>query len=72
LNPLIESGLTLGRQFTLKPERLKLKLQAQSFNLFDKTKFSSVGRSLSSPSTFGYYNGTGTNSRRMALTGRLT
>jgi hypothetical protein len=29
-NPLIESDLTLGRQITLKPERLKLKLQCNS------------------------------------------
>jgi len=72
LNPLIESDLTLGRQFTLKPERLKLKLQAQFFNVFNNTTFSTVGNSLSSPSTFGYYNGTDTNSRRIALTGRLT
>jgi hypothetical protein len=72
LNPLIQSDMTLGRQFTLKPERLKLKLQAQFFNLFNNTTFSSVGTSLSSPSTFGYYNGTDTNSRRIALTGRLT
>ena len=64
--------MTLGRQFTLKPERLKLKLQAQFLNLFNKTTFSSVGTSLTSPSTFGYYNGAGTNSRRIAPTGRLT
>jgi hypothetical protein len=77
LNPLIESDITLGRQFTLTPERLKLKLQAQFFNLFNNTTFSAVGVSgsvptLSSPSTFGYYSGTDTNSRRIALTGRLT
>jgi len=72
LNPLIESDLTLGRQFRLKPERLKLKLQAQFFNVFNNTTFSTVGNSLSSPSTSGYYHGTDTNSRHIALTGRLT
>jgi len=64
--------MTLGRQFTLKPERLKLKLQAQFFNMINNTTFSSVGTSLLSSSTFGYYSGAGTNLRRSALTGRLT
>ncbi len=72
LNPLIESDMTLGRIFKLKPERMNLKLQAQFFNLFNNTTFSLPGTSLSSPSTFGYYSGTDTNSRRIALTGRLT
>jgi hypothetical protein len=72
LNPLIESDMTLGRIFKLKPERMNLKLQAQFFNLFNNTTFSLPGTSLSSPSTFGYYSGTDTNSRRVALTGRLT
>jgi Carboxypeptidase regulatory-like domain len=71
LNPLIESDLTLGRTFKLRPERMSLKLQAQAFNVFNNTTFSSVGTSLSSPSTFGYYSGTDTNSRRFALTARL-
>ena len=51
---------------------MSLKLQAQFFNLFDNTTFSTVGTSLSSLSTFGYYSGTDTNSQRIALTGRLT
>jgi hypothetical protein len=78
LNPfLCASTKTLGRQFTLKPERLKLKLQAQFFNLFNNTTFSAVGvigsvPTLSSPSTFGYHSGTDTNSRRIALARRLT
>ena len=45
---------------------------AQVFNVFNNTTFSLPGVSLSSPSTFGYYSGTDTNSRRIALTGRLT
>jgi hypothetical protein len=72
LNPLVESDLTLGRVIKLKPERIHLTLQAQFFNVFNNTTFSSVGTTLSSPSTFGYYSGTDTNSRRIALTGRIT
>ncbi len=72
LNPVVESDLTLGRVFRLKPERMHLTLQAQFFNVFNNTTFSTVGASLSSPSTFGYYSGTDTNARRIALTGRLT
>jgi hypothetical protein len=47
-------------------------LQAQFFNVFNNTTFSTVGTTLSSPSTFGYYSGTDTNSRRIALAGGLT
>jgi hypothetical protein len=71
LNPLIQSDLTLARNFALK-ENLKLKLQAQVFNAFNNTTFSLPGTSLSSPSTFGYYSGTDTNTRRIALSARLT
>jgi hypothetical protein len=63
--------LTL-RVFKLRPERIRLTLQAQFFNVFNNTTFS-LGRRLSpSPSTFGYYNGADTNSRRTGLTGHLT
>ena len=71
LNPLIEFDPALSRQFAIR-EHLKLKLQAQVFNIFNNTTFSLPGVSLSSPSTFGYYSGTDTKSRRIALTGRLT
>ena len=71
LNPLIEFDPALSRQFAIR-EHLKLKLQAQVFNIFNNTTFSLPGVSLSSPSTFGDYSGTDTNSRRIALTGRLT
>jgi hypothetical protein len=72
LNPLIQSDMALSRIFSLKPERMKFKIQAQFFNLFNNTTFSLPGVSLSSPSTFGYYSGTDTNSRRIALLARLT
>ncbi len=72
LNPLVESDLTLGRIFKLRPEGVHLKLQAQFFNVFNNTTFSTVGTTLSSPSTFGYYSGADTNSRQIALAGRLT
>ncbi len=72
LNPLIQSDMALGRVFSLRPERVKFKIQAQFFNLFNNTTFSQPGNSLSSPSTFGYYSGTDTNSRRIALLARLT
>ena len=71
LNPLIESDMTFGRSFKLKPERMSFKVQAQVFNVFNNTTFSQLGTSLSAPSTFGYYSGTDTNSRRIALTARL-
>ena len=73
-NPLIESDMTVGRIFKLKPERMSLKLQAQVFNVFNNTTFSfgSAVNNLSSPATFGYYSGTDTNTRRIALTGRLS
>ncbi len=69
---LIESDMVFGRSFQLKPERMKFTIQAQVFNVFNNTTFSQMGVSLSAPSTFGYYSGTDTNSRRIALTGRLT
>ncbi len=72
LNPLIESDMGISRIFSLKPERMKFKIQAQVFNLFNNTTFSLPGVSLSSPSTFGYYSGTDTNSRRIDLLARLT
>jgi hypothetical protein len=72
LNPLIQSDMAISRVFSLKPERMKFKIQAQFFNLFNNTTFSLPGVSLSSPSTFGYYSATDTNSRRIALLARLT
>lgn len=75
LNPLIEWDMAVSRVFQLPkpmPERMRFKIQAQVFNVFNNTTFSLPGVSLSSPSTFGYYSGTDTNSRRIALTARLT
>jgi hypothetical protein len=71
INPLIQSDMTIGRVFRMT-ERLAFQLQAQVLNVFNNTTFSSPGLSLSSPSTFGYYSGTDTNSRTMVMTGRLT
>ncbi|MBV8842312.1 MAG: TonB-dependent receptor [Bryobacterales bacterium] len=72
INPLIDADMTFGRVFKLR-ERLNLRLQAQVYNVFNNTTFSfgSSVNNLSSPSTFGYYSGTDTNTRRIALTGRL-
>lgn len=70
LNPLIESDMTVGREFRFM-ERVSLRLQAQVFNVFNNTTFSSPGLSISGPATFGYYTATDTNSRRIALTARL-
>lgn len=70
LNPLIQSDMTFGRVFSLR-ERMRFQIQAQVYNVFNNTTFSSPGLSLSAPTTFGYYTGTDTNSRRVALTGRL-
>jgi hypothetical protein len=72
LNPLIQSDMSLGRIFTIK-ERVKLQFQAQIYNIFNNTTLSNGSTlwQLSSPSTFGYYSGTDTNSRRMTMTGRL-
>ncbi len=70
LNPLVQADMTVGRVFKLR-ERVSLKVQAQVFNVFNNTTFSTPGLSLSSPTTFGYYSGTDTNSRRITLTGRL-
>ncbi len=71
-NPLIQSDMTFGRVFSIR-ERMKLKLQAQVFNVFNNTTFS-FGSALNtlSSATFGYYTATDTNSRRIALTGRFT
>lgn len=71
LNPWIQSDMTVGRIFRFN-ERLSFNLQAQVFNVFNNTTFSSPGISLSAPATFGYYNATDTNSRRLVLLGRLT
>lgn len=70
LNPLIQSDMAVGRDFKIK-ERITFRLQMQVFNVFNNTTFSSPGLTLSAPATFGYYGGTDTNSRRVALTGRL-
>ena len=72
INPLIQSDMAVGREFSFH-ERMKLKLQMQVFNVFNNTTFSTSGGqfSLAAPATFGYYTGTDTNSRRVALTGRL-
>jgi hypothetical protein len=70
LNPLIQSDMVVGRDFKIR-ERFTFRLQMQVFNVFNNTTFSSPGLSLSAPTTFGYYGGTDTNSRRVALTGRL-
>ena len=70
LNPLIQSDMVVGRDFKFK-ERFTFRLQMQVYNVFNNTTFSSPGLSLSAPTTFGYYGGTDTNSRRVALTGRL-
>lgn len=72
LNPLIQSDMTVGRDFPIK-ERVHFRLEAQIYNIFNNTTFSvnSPLPSLSSPATFGYYSGTDTNSRRMTMAGRL-
>lgn len=72
VNPLIQSDMAVGRVFKIR-ERMSFKIQAQVFNVFNNVTFSTAGAtfSLSAPSTFGYYTGTDTNSRRIALTGRL-
>jgi Carboxypeptidase regulatory-like domain len=70
LNPLIQADMGFGRIFKIG-ERASFHFEAQVFNVFNNTTFSSPGLSLSSPTTFGYYSGTDTNSRRVTLTGRL-
>ena len=76
LNPLIQSDMSLGRVFVLR-EKIKLHLQGQFSNVFNNTTFSSGGgsgaggRTLSAPGAFGYYQGTDTDTRRVALVGRL-
>ena len=70
INPLIQSDMTVGRSFRFT-ERFSFKLQAQVFNVFNNTVFSQPGLTLSAPATFGYYQATDTNSRRIALTARL-
>jgi hypothetical protein len=70
LNPLIQADMNLGRDFKFK-ERFTFRLQMPVFNVINNTTFSQPGRSLSAPTTLGHYGGTDTNSRRIALTGRL-
>ena len=72
-NPLIQADWTLGKRFAFT-ERVNLQLQAQIFNVFNNTTFSfgSALNSLSSPSTFGYYNNTDTNSRNITMVLRLS
>ena len=72
-NPLIQSDMAVGRQFQIR-ERIAFKVQMQVFNVFNNTTFNTSGGtfSLAAPSTFGYYTGTDTNSRTIALTGRLS
>jgi hypothetical protein len=77
LNPLIQSDMAVGRLFKIT-ERISFKLQMQVLNVFNNTTFSigggatSSSLSLSAPTNFGYYSATDTNSRRIALTGRLS
>ncbi len=70
VNPLINSDLTLGKNFKVN-ERLTTQFQAQAFNVFNNTTFSQPGVRLSSPGTFGYYGATDTNSRNVTLVLRL-
>jgi hypothetical protein len=70
LNPLINSDLTLGKNFKVN-ERLTTQFQAQAFNVFNNTTFSQPGVRLSSAATFGYYGATDTNSRNVTLVLRL-
>jgi hypothetical protein len=73
LNPFINSDMKVGRDFKLKESRFTLRLQMQVFNVFNNVTFGNSGSlfSLSAPTTFGYYSGTDSNSRRVAFTGRL-
>ncbi len=73
INPNIQSDMDFGRQFRIR-ERLAFRVDAQFSNIFNNTTFSNAGTlwSLSAPSTFGYYTATDSNSRRVALVGRLT
>ncbi len=73
INPNIQSDMDFGRQFKIR-ERMAFRVDAQFSNIFNNTTFSNAGSlwSLSAPSTFGYYTATDSNSRRVALVGRLT
>ena len=71
-NPYVQADMGVGRDFKIM-ERFTFRLQMQVFNVFNNTTFTfgTSTNSLSAPTTFGYYNGTDTNSRRVALIGRL-
>jgi hypothetical protein len=74
INPFIQADMAFGRTFVLR-ENLRFQIQAQMTNVFNNTNFN-VGSTagpltLSAPSTFGYYQGTETDSRRILLVGRI-
>ncbi len=71
INPLIEAAWTVGRRFAIT-ERIGFQLQGQIFNVFNNTTFSRPGNTLSNVATFGYYQDTDTDSRRVTLVGRFT
>ncbi len=70
INGLVQSDMTFAKRIRLS-ERLSTEFQAQVYNLFNNTSFSRPGLTLSSASTFGYYNDTFSDSRNMTLALRL-
>ena len=72
LNAFVNSDMDFGRTFRIG-ERLNFQVDAQFYNIFNHPTFSNGGAlwSLSAPQTFGYYTATDSNSRTVALIGRL-
>jgi hypothetical protein len=70
MNRLFQTDWTIGRSFAIS-ERLRPEFQAQIFNVFNNTTFNRPGAQLAAAQTFGYYNGTETDSRTITLVLRL-
>ncbi len=70
LNPFIQADWMVGRSFDLR-ENLRLQMQVQTYNVFNNTTFANPGRTLTIPSTFGYYADTDTDSRSFQLVLRI-
>ena len=67
---MIQADWVLGKYLAVK-EGMRLQIQAQAYNVFNNPTFSTPGRVLATPATFGYYSDTDSESRKMTIVLRL-
>lgn len=70
LNALIQADWMVGRTFNIT-EVVRMRLQVQTYNVFNNTTFTNPGRVLATPSTFGYYADTDSDARNFQVVMRI-